>query len=211
MGTEQQIRIQASGGLSDSDIESMVKEAEENAENDKMRRESVEAKNQAESLIHQTEASLKELGDDVPAQEKEAVDSALSSLKEVLEGDDAEQIKEKTDELMQASMKIGELLYRKSQEENAGEPDNASDVSDDNSSDSSVDAEVVDAEEHELQQVLQDRFPFCRKDPDRSEDKAQQEGQDPQAHEGQLQPIPRCPRAPCLFPTGRHAASFSKK
>jgi molecular chaperone DnaK len=145
-GKEQQIRIQASGGLSDSDIESMVKEAEENAENDKMRRESVEAKNQAESLIHQTEASLKELGDDVPAQEKEAVDSALSSLKEVLEGDDAEQIKEKTDELMQASMKIGELLYRKSQEENAGEPDNASDVSDDNSSDSSVDAEVVDAD-----------------------------------------------------------------
>jgi molecular chaperone DnaK len=142
-GKEQQIRIQASGGLSDADIDQMVKDAEAHADEDKQRRESVEARNQAESLIHQTENSIKELGDDVPAEEKEAVDAAISELKEAMEKDDIEDIKTKTDSLMQASMKIGEMLYRKSQEESAGEPDNAQAQS---SEDDVADAEVVDAD-----------------------------------------------------------------
>ncbi|HEY8191660.1 MAG TPA: Hsp70 family protein, partial [Alphaproteobacteria bacterium] len=85
----------------------------------------VEARNQAESLMHQTEKSLKELGDSVPADEKSKVESALSALKDVVGGEDKTAIETKTNELMQASMKLGELAYRKAQEENAGTPDNA--------------------------------------------------------------------------------------
>jgi len=142
-GKEQQIRIQASGGLSDDDIEQMVKDAETNADADKKRRESVEAKNQAESLIHQTESTLSELGDKVPAEEKAEIETALSDLKEVVEGDDVEAIKSKTDTLMQASMKLGELAYRQAQEEAAGDADNAQAA--DEAADAS-DAEVVDAD-----------------------------------------------------------------
>lgn len=118
---EQQIRIQASGGLSDADIDQMVKDAEANAEGDKKRREAVEAKNTAESMIHATEKSLEDLGGDLPEDEKKAVEDALADLKAAIETDDADDITAKTETLSQASMKLGELAYRKAQEEAAGE------------------------------------------------------------------------------------------
>ncbi len=116
-GKEQQIRIQASGGLSDADIDRMVKEAEANAEADKKQREAIEAKNQAESLIHSTEKSLKDYADKVSAEDKTAIETALSDLKGVLDGQDAELIKEKTNALAEASMKLGEAMYKASQAE----------------------------------------------------------------------------------------------
>jgi len=114
-GKEQQIRIQASGGLSESDVDKMVKDAEAHAEEDKKRRELVEAKNQADSLIHTTERSLQEAGDKVPAGDRDAVQSALQALKDVSGSDDAAQIKAKTEALAQASMKLGEALYKAQQ------------------------------------------------------------------------------------------------
>ncbi|HEX4296620.1 MAG TPA: molecular chaperone DnaK [Devosia sp.] len=116
-GKEQQIRIQASGGLSDADIDRMVKEAEANAATDKQKREAVEARNQAESLIHSTEKSLKDYGDKVGADEKSAIETALADLKGVIDGEDAETIKEKTNALAEASMKLGEAMYKASQAE----------------------------------------------------------------------------------------------
>ncbi|MBN8533274.1 MAG: molecular chaperone DnaK [Rhizobiales bacterium] len=113
---EQAIRIQASGGLSDADIQKMVKEAEANAEEDKKRREMVEARNQAESLIHSTEKSLKEHADKLPEAEKTGAEAAIGSLRDALAGDDAEMITERTNALMQAAMKIGEIIYKAEQE-----------------------------------------------------------------------------------------------
>ncbi|MCP5411808.1 MAG: molecular chaperone DnaK [Alphaproteobacteria bacterium] len=119
-GKEQQIRIQASGGLSDTDIQKMVKDAEEHAAEDKKRKEAVEAKNQAEALIHSTEKALAEHGDKVGADEKTAIETATAALKEALSGEDAEDIKAKTNELAQASMKLGEAMY-KAQQASEGE------------------------------------------------------------------------------------------
>jgi len=119
-GKEQQIRIQASGGLSDTDIDKMVKDAEAHAADDKKRRELVEAKNQADSLIHTTERSLTEAGDKVPQGEKDAVQNAVQALKDVMGGDDAEQIKSKTEALAQVSMKLGEAMYKAQQEAGGG-------------------------------------------------------------------------------------------
>jgi molecular chaperone DnaK len=124
-GKEQQIRIQASGGLSDADIDKMVKDAEQNADADKKKRELVDAKNQAESMIHQTEKSIKEVGSSVDASDVKAAEDAISDLRTALNGDDKAAIEAKTTALMQASMKIGEMAYRKAQEEQAGTPDNA--------------------------------------------------------------------------------------
>ncbi|MCA3595956.1 MAG: molecular chaperone DnaK [Methylobacterium sp.] len=118
-GKEQAIRIQASGGLSDADIEKMVKEAEANAEEDKKRRELVEAKNQAESLVHSTEKSLKEHGDKLPEADKAGAEAAIQSLRDALAGEDAEMIGERTQALMQAAMKIGETIYKAEQEASA--------------------------------------------------------------------------------------------
>ncbi|AAX75397.1 MULTISPECIES: molecular chaperone DnaK [Brucella] len=114
-GKEHQIRIQASGGLSDADIEKMVKDAEANAEADKKRRESVEAKNQAESLVHSTEKSLAEYGDKVSADDKKAIEDAIAALKTSLEGEDAEDIKAKTQALAEVSMKLGQAMYEAAQ------------------------------------------------------------------------------------------------
>jgi molecular chaperone DnaK len=108
----QNIRIQASGGLSDADIEQMVKDAEAHAAEDKKRRELVEARNQAESLIHTTEKTVAELGDKVSESDKSVVETAISDLKSALEGDDANAIKAKSEALAQASMKLGEQLYK---------------------------------------------------------------------------------------------------
>ncbi|GAN67840.1 molecular chaperone DnaK [Acetobacter orleanensis] len=114
-GKEQQIKIQASGGLSDSDIEKMVKDAEANAEADKAKREQVEVRNNAESLVHQVEKSLTEAGDKVPAADKTEAESAIAAVKTALEGTDAEAIKTASDRLTQAAMKIGEAVYKAGQ------------------------------------------------------------------------------------------------
>src|SRR6187455_845007 len=113
---EQQIRIQASGGLSEADIEKMVKDAESHAEADKKRRALVEARNQAESLVHSSEKAMSEHGDKVGADEKTAIEAAIASLKDAVKGDDAEAIKEKTNTLAQTSMKLGEAMYKQQQE-----------------------------------------------------------------------------------------------
>ncbi len=112
---EQAIRIQASGGLSDADIEKMVKDAELNAEADKRKKELVEAKNQAESLINSTEKTLKEHGDKISPAEKSAIETAIGELKTGVEAEDLTVIKEKTEALMQASMKLGEAMYKAQQ------------------------------------------------------------------------------------------------
>ncbi|HRX36038.1 MAG TPA: molecular chaperone DnaK, partial [Aestuariivirga sp.] len=112
---EQQIRIQASGGLSDADIEKMVKEAEANAAEDKKRKDLVEARNHAEALIHSTGKSMTEAGDKVSAADKSTVEAAIAELKTALEGDDAEAITAKTNDLAQAAMKLGEALYKTQQ------------------------------------------------------------------------------------------------
>lgn len=150
-GKEQQIRIQASGGLSDDDIEKMVKDAEDNADIDKKRRESVEVKNQAESLIHQTETSLKELGDKLPEDEKSKVEDAIQELKDVMESDDKAEIEAKTQALMEASMKLGELAYKAAQEEGAGDADN-----EDNVAETSAEAEPVDGSEDVIDLEVED-------------------------------------------------------
>src|SRR6478752_2490430 len=111
----QSIRIQASGGLSESDIQKMVKDAESHAEEDKKRRELIETKNQAEALIHSTDRMLKDYGDKVPAADKGVVETALADLKSALQGEDKDAIKQKVDAMAQASMKLGEALYQANQ------------------------------------------------------------------------------------------------
>jgi molecular chaperone DnaK len=126
---EQQIKIQASGGLSEADIQKMVKDAEANAAEDKKRRELVEARNQGESLVHSTEKSLKDYGDKVSAADKSAIEAAVEALKTALGAEDAEAIQARTNELMQASMKLGEAMYAASQAEGSaaesGQPEEA--------------------------------------------------------------------------------------
>jgi len=119
-GKEQSIRIQASGGLTEADINRMVKEAETHAEEDKKRRELVEVKNQAEALVHSTERMLKDYGDKVPAGDKSLVETAVAELKTAIQGEDRDTIKAKTDALAQASMKLGEAMYQASQGQAAG-------------------------------------------------------------------------------------------
>src|SRR5262249_38589732 len=114
---EQQIRIQASGGLSEADIQKMIKDAELHAEEEKKKRELIAARNQGEALVHSTDKNLKEYGDKVGAAEKSAIESALEGLKSVLQGEDAEAIKTKSNELAQAAMKLGEAMYKAQQAE----------------------------------------------------------------------------------------------
>ena len=140
-GKEQQIRIQASGGLSDDDINNMVKDAEANAEADKKRKELVEAKNNAEALIHQTEKQLEEFGDKVGDDVKAEITGASDGLKAVKDGEDAAEIQAKTQELVQAAMKLGEAMYAAQQAE--GGPDESDDAG-------SNDEDVVDAEYSEV-------------------------------------------------------------
>ena len=118
-GKEQQIRIQASGGLSDADIDRMVKDADQHREEDKKRRDLVEARNQAESMVHTSERNLKEYGDKVGAAEKKAIEDAIKALREVMDKDDGEEIKSRTEALAQAAMKLGEAMYKASQAEAA--------------------------------------------------------------------------------------------
>jgi len=143
-GKEQQIRIQASGGLSDADIQRMVKEAEANAEADKKRREQIEAKNHTESLIHQVEKNLTEHGDKLGAQEKGEAEAAVAAAKTALEGGDIDDLKQATDRLGQAAMKIGEAMYKA--EQAAGAPADAGAQA--HSNDKVVDAEFEEVDEN---------------------------------------------------------------
>jgi molecular chaperone DnaK len=143
-GKEQQITIQASGGLSDEDIDRMVREAEENAETDKAKKELVETKNQAESLVHATEKSLEEHGDKVDPSTVEAIELALANLKEQIETDDASKIKGGIQNVTEASMRLGEAIYKSQQEEADGGDADAEDEA------RPVDDDIVDADFEDL-------------------------------------------------------------
>ncbi|MFI0845999.1 molecular chaperone DnaK [Mesorhizobium sp. IMUNJ 23232] len=140
-GKEHQIRIQASGGLSDADIEKMVKDAEANAEADKKRRALVEAKNQAEALVHSSEKSLKEYGEKVSEADRTAIADAIAALKTAAEGDDADAIQAKSQTLAEVSMKLGQAMYEASQKE-AAEADAKADMG--------KESDVVDADFEEI-------------------------------------------------------------
>jgi molecular chaperone DnaK len=114
-GKEQQIRIQASGGLTDADIQRMVKDAESHAAEDKRRREKVEARNHADAMIHATEKDLRDYGDKISATDKSAIEQAIADLRGVLDSEDVSSITQKTEILGQARMKLGEAMYRASQ------------------------------------------------------------------------------------------------
>jgi molecular chaperone DnaK len=129
-GKEQQIRIQASGGLSEADIDKMVKDAEANAADDKKRREAVDAKNHADAMVHSTEKALAEHGSKIADTERRAIEDAVSDLKEALKGEDAEAIKTKTNTLAQASMKLGEAMYKQQAESDAAKAAAKDDVVD---------------------------------------------------------------------------------
>ncbi len=129
-GKEQQIRIQASGGLSEADIQKMVKDAEANAAEDKKRRDAVDAKNHADALVHSTEKALAEHGSKIDESERRAIEDAVSDLKEALKGDDAEAIKAKTNTVAQASMKLGEAMYKQQAEADAAKDAAKDDVVD---------------------------------------------------------------------------------
>ena len=144
-GKEQKITIQASGGLSEDEIDKMVKEAEENAESDKEKKELVEAKNQAESLIHGTEKSIEEHGDKVDGATVEAIELSIKALKETLESDDAEKIRARCQDVTEASMKLGEAIY-KSESENS---ETESDGTEENQTDDVVDADFEDLNKKE--------------------------------------------------------------
>tara|TARA_R110000868_G_scaffold11751_9_gene57318 strand:- start:1324 stop:3276 length:1953 start_codon:yes stop_codon:yes gene_type:complete len=150
---EQTIRIQASGGLSDEDIENMVKDAEQHAADDKTRRESVEARNQADGLIYTTEKTMTEHGDALSAEDKTAIEDAIADLKSALEGDDVAAITAKTETLAQAAQKLGEALYKSQQEEAAAGMDmGGEDMGDagDASGSGGEDPNVVDADFEEV-------------------------------------------------------------
>ena len=144
-GKEQKIQIQASGGLSDEEIEKMVKDAEANKEADKKKRESVDVRNQADTLIHSTEKNLKEHGAKVSDAEKKAIEDASSAVKEALKGEDIEDIKKKTEALVQASMKLGEAIYKSQQsaKPESGKDDGGGDAG-------KKDENVVDADFEEV-------------------------------------------------------------
>lgn len=148
-GKEQQISIQASGGLNDDEINKMVKDAESHAEEDKKKKAVVEAKNHAEGLIHATEKSLKDYGDKVSADEKAAIEAAMEDLKKAVEAGDADDIKAKTDALMQSSMKLGEAIYKATQEQAAAEGGASAPAAE---ADNVVDAEYEDVNNQDDQQ-----------------------------------------------------------
>ena len=168
-GKEQQIRIQASGGLPDDDIEQMVQDAEAHADEDKERKEMVEAHNQADTMVHSTEKNLGEYGDKISEEEKAEIEAAVTVVKEALENEEAnvEELKEKTDVLMQTAMKLGEAMYKASQEEGAeGMPEGMEGFDPNNmaagmggdagASDAESDETVVDAEFEEVDHEKKD-------------------------------------------------------
>ena len=148
-GKEQQIRIQASGGLSEEDIDRMVKEAEENAETDKKKREAVDSRNHADSLINETEKNLKEHGDKIPESDKNKINSDIEELKKILDGDDIESIKSKTEALVQSSLKLGEDIYKNNPQDAAPQPDpSGAEPSSENKNEKVVDADFEEVDDN---------------------------------------------------------------
>ncbi len=150
-GKEQKIQIQASGGLSEEEIQKMVKDAEANKETDKKKRETVDARNQADTMIHSTEKNLKEHGSKITETEKKSIETAIADLRNALKGTDAEEVKKKTQSLIQASMKLGEAVY-KSQQKTAGKTDNSKDNKDNKENkdkDNVVDADFEDVKKED--------------------------------------------------------------
>jgi molecular chaperone DnaK len=150
---EQSIRIQASGGLSDDDIDQMVKDAEANADADKERREGVESKNRAEALVHSTEKNLEEYGDKIEGEDKQTIEDALAAMKETLAKEDPtlEEINTAASELAQASMKLGEAMYKEGA--GAAEADAAADAA---REEAAGDDDVVDADFEEVDNEKKD-------------------------------------------------------
>jgi molecular chaperone DnaK len=140
-GKEQKITIQASGGLSDDEIDAMVREAEENAEADKDRKDLVEAKNQAESLIHSTEKSIQEHGDKVDPTTVEAIELSIKALQETLESDDPDKIRSRSQDVTEAAMKLGEAIYKAEAENN---PEQTDTTNENNNDDDVFDADFED-------------------------------------------------------------------
>ncbi len=152
-GKEQQIKIQASGGLSDEEIEKMVKEAEENAEADKKKREAVDTRNHADSLINETEKNLKEHGDKIPEADRNKITKDIEELKKVKDGEDLEAIKSKTEALVQSSLKMGEAIYKQNPQGAGPQPDPSGAEP---SADNTKDEKVVDAEFEEVDEDKKD-------------------------------------------------------
>ena len=152
-GKEQQIKIQASGGLSDEEIEKMVKEAEENAEADKKKREAVDTRNHADSLINETEKNLKEHGDKIPEADRNKITEDIEELKKVKDGEDLEAIKSKTEALVQSSLKMGEAIYKQNPQGAGPQPDPSGAEP---SADNTKDEKVVDAEFEEVDEDKKD-------------------------------------------------------
>ena len=144
-GKEQKIQIQASGGLTDEEIQVMVKEAEANKESDKNKRETVDARNQADSIIFSTEKSLKEHGDKISEEEKKAIETGISDLKDALKGTHTEEVKKKTQDLVQSSMKLGEAVYKSQQKDAPSETDDQKNKKDDK--ENVVDADFEDVKD----------------------------------------------------------------
>ncbi|MDC0059872.1 molecular chaperone DnaK [Pelagibacteraceae bacterium] len=159
-GKEQKIQIQASGGLSDEEIKKMVKDAESNKETDKKKRETVDARNQADTIIHTTEKNLKEHGSKISDVDKKSIENGISDLRNALKGTDTEEVKKKTQSLVQASMKLGEAVY-KSQQKNPGKQNTKQSKSTDNDNKDNV----VDADFEEVKEDKND------KDKDKDKDK----------------------------------------
>ena len=147
-GKEQKIQIQASGGLSEEEIQKMVKDAEANKETDKKKRETVDARNQADTMIHSTEKNLKEHGSKITETEKKSIETAIADLRNALKGTDAEEVKKKTQSLIQVSMKLGEAVY-KSQQKTAGKTDNSKDNKENKDKDNVVDADFEDVKKED--------------------------------------------------------------
>ena len=152
-GKEQQIKIQASGGLSEEEIDKMVKEAEANAEADKKKREGVDVKNQADTMIHSAEKNLKEFGDKVSEQEKNTIENDIKALKEAVASDDTDKIKSGLEALTQSSMKLGEAMYKAQQQDapNPNEPSDNTAAGSDQNNEKVVDAEFEEVKEDNKQ------------------------------------------------------------
>ena len=155
-GKEQQIRIQASGGLSDADIDQMVQDAEEHAADDQKRKELVEARNGADSLIYSTEKTLEEYGDQIDEEDKSQIQIDLEALKSAVEGEDAADINAKTETLSKSSMKLGEAMYKASQESAGGAATGGPDMGDATSAEAADDG-VVDADFEEVEEDNKDK------------------------------------------------------
>jgi molecular chaperone DnaK len=149
-GKEQQIKIQASGGLSDDEIDKMVKDAEANAESDKKKREEVDVKNQADSLVFQVEKNLKEHGDKISPEDKSKIETDLKDLKEAIEKNDLELTKTKTQELTQSSMKMGEAIYKDQQASGAPDAEGGEQPQPNDKADAPKEDDVIDADFEEV-------------------------------------------------------------